>query len=129
MILSGCATPSSAVYPGKSHPPTKPENVQIYESFPPDPSSYEIIGEVRFDEDVVEVMPSVINKQFKREAAKNGADAIVIDRSTTGMIMRQVPGRINTTYHGYGYATSTYTSPSVVGHPTKKIRAVMLKFR
>jgi len=128
VFLSGCATPSSDLYPGHVHSRTDPDNVRIYESFPPDRSSYDIIGEVRFDTDVVEVLPSVVNKQFKREAAKKGADAIVIDRSATGMIVRTVPGTI-TTHHGPSYSTSTYTNPSYVGHKTTKITGIMLKFK
>ena len=128
IFLLGCATPNSALYPGHSYAPTSPKSVQIYEAFPPDKNSYEVIGEVRFDGDVVEIVPSFVNEKFRIEAAKRGADAIVIERLNSGMIVQQVPGTITTT-PGYYSTTSTYTAPSYTGQRLTKIRGLLLKFK
>lgn len=80
LLLPGCVSIRTALYPNAHFAPVSPERVQILRRLPPDPNSYRIIGEVSADD-----MPSsddyFLTRALKKKVGALGGDAVVLERN------------------------------------------------
>ncbi len=76
-FLAGCVSIKTAVYPNASYLPTPPEKVQILKNFPPNPATYQVIGEVYVPEMNYEDS-SFFEKRLRKKVAQAGGHAVVL---------------------------------------------------
>ena len=134
MLVSGCATFNSQMYPLKeTFAPTDPEKIQVFKNRPP--IAHIPIGEVETRAAPASRTSSIYN-QFKKDAAKMGGDAVVIVSEGTEYLGTYNQPTTSTTYGSgqvYGnsvsYSGTTYGSG---GYSTpimkKKIYGVVIKY-
>lgn len=116
ILLSGCASFGVARYNDQvNYPPTNPNLVKIFNSEPPQP--FEKIGELTCNAAPASSFNS-INKRFQMEAAKMGADAVIVN---TNLITGGVYHNMNSYGSGFsGSATPMYK---------KSILGIAIKFK
>ena len=83
----GCASVSSATYPGAALSPTDSSSIAIYYNAPPVP--YDVIGEVQY-QGAPAAQWSGAEKLLREKAAKMGGDAVIVqekDRPIRGAMV------------------------------------------
>jgi hypothetical protein len=103
LLLQGCVAIQIGLYPNARFAPVDPATVQIYSSFPPDSSSFEVIGEFTVGETMSEY-DSLFYQRLKRRVGEVGGNAVVIGRNLERVIGLQIPGAVSSTTTASGSA-------------------------
>ncbi len=94
LILSGCASAKGVLYENAKFAANKSADVPIFEGYPP--SNVKIIGDIQGYDIWLPASEGYIKRQMKREAARLGADAIVVEENERPFI-----GKVNGIYTFY----------------------------
>ena len=134
IVLSGCVSIHTALYPDSNFSPTNPKNVQVLKDFPPDPSTYRVMGEFATDEGLGDLLTdSIFQNRLRKKVATLGADAVVLFAEHSNTYALTTPAKSSThtdhyatisgpTISGHSNATTTYTPPQttyIEGHVGK----------
>jgi hypothetical protein len=119
-LSSGCVSIHSGAYPNSSFSETEPADIQVLTDFPPDATTYSVIGEFHTDEGVGDLLTdSLFQRRLRKKAAKIGADAVVLyaEYSKTYEVTRPATSSTQTNYSGTlsGLSTNLPTIPVMSG--------------
>ncbi|MFA5093130.1 MAG: hypothetical protein WC543_04245 [Candidatus Omnitrophota bacterium] len=126
--IAGCANFGVIKYNDAiNYPPTDPSMVKIFNSEPP--QAYEKIAELTCQAAPASNMNS-ITKHFQEEAAKMGADAVIVN---TNLVLQGAMHNLNTTGSYSGNSSGGNFNANTFGNSTamykKNVLGIAIKFK